>query len=176
MDNLENLNYDLNKILRYGIEENLAIALTRIIFRDTKIEEFHTKTIEMDMDFYYKAYEYYDKIIKKTKKFKKVTSIFYDDNFYQSVMDKIKKHELSKQDADYLDSIIYYLKYDSCWDCPEVILNSKPSYSAKYILDGKFLEHCQKGSKLNDKVMSELNHDVCNRFYTLINSGYFKNK
>ena len=169
------LNDEANSWIKYGKDENLAISFTMRMFRDTIIEDFHSECVKMDMDFYYDSCDYLDGLIKNVKKCKKVIAIYYENDTYKKYMEKKNNNELSGMEQTFYRDIFYYIKHNSWWDCPELIPNSKPSFSANYIYGGKFLEQCQRGSKLNDTVMNELNHDICNRFYTLIKSGYFKN-
>lgn len=159
--------------MKYGLKEDLAIALSHYIFRDTEIEDFHSKCVKMDFEFYLESVDYFGQIVNQVNRNKKIVSLFLKDNWEKVLVQKLQNGELKTNIQKRLCLCLSsYLLMIPDWDKP-IILNEKPCRGIiRYLLRGKYAEHCANESILDDKTMCEINHDFCNRIYTLIENGW----
>ena len=84
-------------------------------------------------------------------------------------------YEGKQEMIDQTMTVIMHVKGND-WDNPVKVRdrfakeNSADNISA-FVLNGEFEQRCLRGEKPTDAVMCALNHDVYNRFYTLVCRG-----
>ena len=152
--------------------QKLAIGLTHVIYRNTAIEDMHSVKAQMDKKFYDDAYLYFKQMIDIADRNKDIYRMYMVDNSEELLTQKLKNPETTP-DAKEIIAGIYFYSLNSEWDIPTLCSDEPTDDKTDYMLRGKFKEHCEKSSKLNDKVMCEINKDICNRIYTLLYKGYF---
>lgn len=159
--------------MKYGLNEDLAIALSHYIFRNTEIEDFHSHSKKMNFEFYVETIAYCGQFVNHIVRNKKLISLFLKENWANSLLQIIEKDKkLTNIQKKLCLDLHYYLSVVPCWDKP-VILPEKPGREiTRFIFKGKYAEHCAKESILDDKTMCDINHDICNRIYTLIENGW----
>lgn len=152
--------------------QKLAIGLTHVIYRNTAIEDMHSAGAQMDKAFYEDAYYYFKQMMDIADKHKDIYKMFLDENDEELLIKKLKKSETTAEEKEIIAGIYFY-SLNSEWDIPALCNDEPNDDKTDYMLRGKFKEHCDKGSKLSDRVMCEINKDICNRIYTLLYKGYF---
>ena len=160
--------------MKYGLKEDLAIALSHYIFRNTEIEDLHSQGIKMNFKFYLESIDYFGQIVNQVNRNKKIVSLFLKDKWEQVIVQKIQNGEIKTNIQKRLCfDLSSYLLMMPDWDKP-ILLSEKPCKGiTRYIFKGKYAEHCVNESILDDKTMCEINHEICNRIYTLIENGWF---
>lgn len=163
--------------MKYGLKEDLSIALSHYVFRNTEIEDFHSQSKKMDFEFYLETIAYCGQFVNRINRNKKLISIFLEENWEKRLLQIVKENKkLTNVQRNLCLNLWWYLTALPCWDKPEII-SEKPSRGiTKYIFNGKYFEHCANESILDDKTMCDVNHDICNRIYTLIESGWLETK
>ena len=151
----------------YSLEEQ-AYYLSRIIYRDTEIENYHSEEAVMDRKLYNEMYAVVDKNVKTVLQFhQKLLKI----RNKQDVDNEMRAISASEQIAlkDYALGFYAVTICKPNWDPPEKLaLPEKPEDFAQFILGGRFIECCEKHCNLSDPVMCDINKDVHNRIYTLL--------
>lgn len=148
--------------------EEQAFWLSRMIYRDTVIEDYHSNEVALDIEIYH--------VILKTvaENVEKVLSyhhIVLNIRQQQDVDKELRRMSLPAREEfiRYVMSI-HYLSMCKCnWEPPEKIeLLARPKDLAEFILDGHFIECCKNHCILSDSVMYYINKDIYNRIYTLL--------
>lgn len=158
----------------------MARSITHYVYRNTVLEDYHSKCVKMNMKFYKKMYKV---IYTKLEQVKKFYSYIYnspqkfpdikDMRNCLAIIDNVP--ERNKLEAiEYCEAIWWNMYYGSNWEVAERLdINSNMECEAAYILEGHFIECCKKGEYLNDKIMCYINKDIHNRVYTLLLGGFF---
>ena len=152
--------------------QKLAIGLTHVIYRNTAIEDMHSVGAQMDKAFYDDAYYYFKQMMDIADRNNDIYKMFLADNGEELLTQKLNNSETSSEEKEII-AVIYFYSLNSEWDIPTLCSDELIEDKTEYMLKGKFKEHCDKGSKLGDRVMCEINKDICNRIYTLLYKGYF---
>lgn len=152
--------------------QRLAIGLTHVIYRNTAIEDMHSAGAQMDKEFYDDGYFYFKQMMDIADKHKDIYKLFLVEEDEKLLSEKWKNPKTTAEEKEIIAGIYFY-SLNSEWDIPTLCSDEQIDDKTDYMLRGKFKEHCDKCSKLNDKVMCEINKDICNRIYTLLYKGYF---
>lgn len=147
--------------------KKVSIGLTHYLYRNTELEELHSKGVIMNQDIYLRVYDILtERISKVDTYFPKIygREIHIDPNTPFADLQK----EPDKLFACELD---FCIKWGIMWDEPTII--PFPPFSmledrASYLLDGLFKIFCESNQVLDDVAMYYLNKDVCNRVFTLV--------
>lgn len=161
-------------------KRKMAYAITRYAYRNTALEDYHSKSIMMDMSFYKRIYKIVYAKLKKVGLLNKYIQEYQGDMLenkenYEILLNTVPE-ELKFKFMRYLGEIVgLVLEYhETDWDSAKILDNTVNSKSAAtYVLSGHFLECCKNGAILDDKTMCYINRDVYNRIYTLLINGYF---
>ena len=84
------------------------------------------------------------------------------------------EHELSSQQKELIEFFIAYTRSMYEWEPAERIEPLGTDDIAEYLLCGRCKEACANAEKLNNALMKEINIDVHNRMYTLIETNRIK--
>ncbi len=144
-------------------DEKLAKIFVHMIYRDTAVEDYHSKTVRMDEALYADVL----RIVKSN-----LRKIARNHNLLASV----KKEEIKRllhtmyptralEFAKYADTISYYVSFraGSFWDDPILLQTEPPRDKAAYLLGGAFLDGCNAHWLFDDEAMCRINKDICNR-------------
>lgn len=159
----------------------MALSITHYVYRNTRLENFHSECVYMDKNFYRLIYNTVRTKLKNVKEMKKYIDAFPDvdlnnKNELEKLISSVPE-ELHLRFIRYLQNIFFGLYFGAEWDDAILIEKIRKNQScANYVLAGKFSECCQKGCVLNDENMCVINKDVHNRIYTLVINGYFNGK
>lgn len=150
--------------------EKVALIFAHYAYRNTEIEDMHAgNSVIMDTAVYERAY----KIVSK-----KIRSIKRNHAFFLSVQDEAelilrlqklggtRPLEITRYCLEVGACAIY--SYGTDWDKPKLLDDEIPNDLACYILNGAFLECCNKHVAMDDVAMCYINKDIYNRFYTLV--------
>ena len=78
---------------------------------------------------------------------------------------------LSQEEQDYMLGFVFISRSSHEWFPARTIDESICDDLAEYMLDGRFKAACENGEQLDNNVIMQINIDVHNRVYTLIESG-----
>lgn len=148
--------------------EDQAFYLSRMIYRDTKIERYHTDGVVLGMEVYEDMLEVVDQNVKMVQRYHlKMLSIQTekDADAQLSSMSSFERDEFKR----YI-SVFSFLSKSACnWDPPQIIeLPILPEDLSQFILSGHFIECCREHRVLTDPTMRYINKDIYNRVYTLM--------
>lgn len=148
--------------------EDQAFYLSRIIYRDTKIEDYHMDCVILEMEVYDDMVKVVDRNVKKVQRYHRKminiqTETDADAQLYS--MPSSERNEF----IQYVFAFNFLSKSFCNWDPPQKIeLFVLPEDLSKYILNGHFIECCRKHHILTDSTMRYINQDIYNRIYTLM--------
>ena len=152
--------------------QRLAIGLTHYIYRNTKIEDYHADMVNMDNRLYLWALDYYKERIKIVLRRKKIIKAL-ENNDIEAIKEMLEYYGEKSPVYCMIFEIILFMA-NTTWDAPVEVEKKDPHTTGyRYMLEGKFFRHCMDGDKLDNKVMCDINKDICNRIYTLLLNGYF---
>lgn len=145
-----------------------AFYLTRLIYRDTEIEVFHSNAASLGSALYAQMLAIVDENVKKVKR---CHARMLQVQTEEDINDQLLKMPPTDRD-EWLDYVLHFNFLSKCrcnWDPPEKMeLSSRPESLSVYLLDGHFSECCEKHCVLSDPVMRYINKDIHNRIYTLL--------
>lgn len=148
--------------------EDQSFYLSRMIYRDTKIEDYHSDRVILGMDIYNDMVKVVDKNVKKVQRYHhKMINIQTerDADAQLCLMSSSERNEFRQ----YVSAFNFLSKCICNWDPPEKLkLLSSPKDLSRFILNGHFIECCQKHHVLSDPIMCYINKDIYNRIYTLM--------
>ncbi len=158
----------------------MALAITHYAYRNTALEEYHSKSTKMNMSFYKKIYNLVYKKLRTVKLLHK----YINEYPFDIIQSKEECEELlqSVPEAYQFKFITYTqtifelitFKFGSHWEpAQEIDCNLDGKSLANYVLSGRFLENCKSNAILDDATMYIINKDIHNRVYTLLINGYF---
>ncbi len=152
-------------------DEELAKIFAHYVYRDTDVEDYHSKAVLMDDTLFASVYRIVSSNLLKIAR-------------NHNLLISVKLEELdSTLESMYPTRAMEFLKYaqmfsNYCsfkpglnWNAP-VFMERKPSKDkAKFLLEGAFREGCTLHWIFNDEAMCRINKDVYNRTYTLVLLG-----
>lgn len=155
----------------------LARAITHYVYRNTKIEDYHSENVVMDLNFYKKVYkQVYAKMVKAERFTKYIIGFARREKEGKSLgaeaFNLIKEEDVAGF-VPFYKQINWNSLFGKSWDEAELIDVKVSGTLARFILDGEFKKHCFSGSHLDDNAMKEINKDIHNRVYSLLINGYF---
>ena len=159
-------------------KRKMALAITHYVYRDTALENYHSKDIVMDMAFYQKIYRIVYAKLKNVKRFHPFIDEFKEiknKDDHDALMQSVPE-ELRFKLIVYTNDIFYEIteRCDVNWDKAELIdVQIRGNGLATFVLSGKFKECCEKNCVLVDRTMCYINKDIHNRIYSLLVNGYF---
>lgn len=150
----------------------LAKSIAHYVYRDTKLEDFHSRSIFMNKEFYSTVYKI---VYRKTQIVKKYLNYIYEIKNIYDIKALIIKYNLSKPLEFYRFAYTIFcgLLSGSDWNDPQPLTDTPTKSIASYILNGHFKECCNNHKILDDSTMCYINQDIYNRTYTLLINGYF---
>ena len=138
--------------------ENQAFYLSRIIYRDTVIEDYHHDGAVLGAD----------GNVKKVRRCHRRMLDIQSEGDADSLLRRMSAAERDEF-VSYCSCFNFLSKCRCNWDPPEKLeISSIPNNLSVFILDGHFSECCKKHSVLTDPVMRYINKDIYNRVYTLM--------
>ena len=142
--------------------EDQAFYLSRLIYRDTKIEDYHHNQVVLGMEVYDDMINVVDRNIKKVQRYhRKMINIQTERDADIQLL-----HMPFAEQNEFIDYVYRFNFLSKCrcnWAPPQKIeLLSLPKDLAKFILGGHFVECCQKHHVLNDSTMCYINKDIYN--------------
>lgn len=151
--------------------EMLAICYTHLAYRNTDLEHFHSKGDKLGKRLYNRMYKIVNFNLDRIKKYKQK---LIDIKSIEEMKDFIKNADSShKESVDFIADIAFNLQMRYGWDNPvEVQIEQEITDVAEFVLAGKFMECCEKQLVLSDDTMCNINKDVCNRIFTLLQNNY----
>ncbi len=152
-------------------DEELAKIFTHMVYRDTAVEDYHSKTVRMGEALYAAVLRIVSSNLRKIVRNHRLLVSMKQEELGAGLdaMYPTRAMEFLK----YAQTLSYYcsFKAGSHWDAP-VFLQIEPLKDwAAFLLDGAFREGCAEHWLFDDKAMCRINKDVCNRIYTLIRLG-----
>ena len=148
--------------------ENQAFYLSRIIYRDTVIEDYHHDGAVLGAGIYNAMVEVVDGNVKKVRRCHRRMLDIQSEGDADSLLRRMSAAERDEF-ANYCFVFNFLSKCRCNWDPPEKLeISSTPKNLSVFILDGHFSECCKKHSVLTDPVMRYINKDIYNRVYTLM--------
>ena len=148
--------------------EAQAFYLSRMIYRDTKIEDYHMDGVALGMEVYDDMVEVVAQNVKKVQQYHRKMINIQTERDADAQLRSMSSSERNEF-MEYISSFNFLSKCSCNWDPPQMIeLLLLPEDLSKFILNGHFLECCQKHFILTDPTMCYINKDIYNRVYTLM--------
>lgn len=148
--------------------EKQAFYLSRIIYRDTVIEDYHHKGAVLSTEIYNAMIEVVDGNVKKVQRCHRRMLDIQTKGDIDALLRRMSAAERDEF-ANYCFVFNFLSKCSCNWDPPvKLEISSTPKDLSVFILDGHFLECCKKHSVLTDPVMRYINKDIYDRIYTLM--------
>ncbi len=128
----------------------MALSITHYVYRNTRLEDFHSESVRMDRYFYRIIYSTVRTKLKNVKELQRYIDSFpdgdlRDKNTLDKLINSVPK-ELQLKFIRYLQDITFGLFFGADWDAAIQVENIRVNQScANYVLAGKFNECCQKG-------------------------------
>lgn len=148
--------------------EAQAYYIVYMVYRSTKIEDYHTNDAVMDLKLYREMCTIVEQNMKPVLRFHPIlrkAQTIEDIDAEMCLMTFSERAAFS----EYFTKLSYLSKYRVPWDPPvKLELSAKPKNLAQFVLEGHFLECCEKHRVLSDSIMYYINKDVYNRIYTLL--------
>ena len=158
----------------------MARSITHYVYRNTVLEDYHSKCVKMDMKFYKKIYKVVYTKLEEVKKYHPY--IYNSPQKFPDLKDMRNclivfnnvSQEMKLETIKYCEAIWWNMFYGTNWEVAKKIdINSNMKCEAAYILEGHFIQCCRNGEILDDKTMCYINKDIHNRVYTLLVNGFF---
>ena len=144
----------------------LSYVIAKACYRDIDIwEEKHSDSGRLDVELFY---DMYDAIRSKLKEFIPCIKLLKLSKEEFEAM----QNDISPDDKYNLWAFILYSRESKLWDKPVICDEPITGDEVSYMLNGKLREACEEELDLTDTLMKEINIDVNNRVYTLIENGY----
>ena len=154
-------------------KQRYSKGIVHYIYRNTDIvEDNHSNNIVMNDGFYNKVYQFVGRKLQIVCEFKELLTVIDDKMGAEEILSLIPKNKrklFGEFISDFLFNVFYF---GTDWDEAIIINEPVEGELAKYILNGKFYECCQKHIKMDDSTMELINKDINNRVFTLISKGY----
>lgn len=153
-----------------------ALAITHYVYRNTKIEDYHSKSIKMNLDFYRQIYKMVHQKMGNVERYSKYILKFARSERNGEALTGDEYYSISEEDR--IGFVRFYKKiqgefiYGRSWDLAELVDVNISGTLARFILDGEFKRHCINNSIFDNKTMKDINKDINNRVYSLITLGY----
>lgn len=145
-----------------------AFHLSRMIYRDTKLEDYHRSGALLGMEVYDDMVKVVDENVKKVQRYHRIMTGVQTEKDARAQLTLMSPSERNGF-MQYLSAFSYLSKCHCDWDPPRKIeLLSPPGDLSAFILGGHFIECCQKHQVLSDSTMRYINQDIYNRIYTLL--------
>lgn len=145
--------------------KKIAYVLTVFAYREAgNWEDYHAQKKILDMSVY-------DEMCRSVKE---QLSIFlpYMKYLRMSVEDWLDQGStLSQEEQDYMLGFVFISRSSHEWIPARTINEPIGDDLAEYMLGGRFKAACENGDQLDNDVIMQINIDVHNRVYTLIESG-----
>ena len=139
--------------------EKIALGLAHAVYRNTKIEDYHSIDRTMDENLYNDVYKIVDQKMRRVLSNKE--KIQYLHNKDMSLF--VNKNEMAKIYDPIIGDIIFGIQCSSGWDDPVEISERPDENPARYLLNGEFKNHCDGKNIFDDSVMKTINKDIANR-------------
>lgn len=166
--------------MMFNTDEELrkvALSITHYVYRNTKLEDYHSKGVIMNNDFYKLIYSIVYRKLNNVRVLHKYIANYTNKLDNKSDLDKLLEtvpSDLKLRFLRYMQQLFGGLNYGTQWDAAQICAPIESNISAaSYLLGGRFRECCDKNYRLDDKTMCYINKDVHNRIYTLLIGGYF---
>ncbi len=158
-------------------KRKVALSLTHYIYRNTRLEDYHSAGVEMDGGLYKKIYATVYAKLKNVKLLHKYIAGYPRElksvSDFEKLMDTVPER-LRFKFQRYLDELLWGIRYPPKWDeAKPCAPPAEGQGAASYVLGGKFAECCKEGCVLDDGAMRNINKDVHDRIYTLLKLGCF---
>lgn len=145
--------------------KKIAYVLTVFAYREAgNWEDYHAQKRILDMSVY-------DEMCRSVKV---QLSIFlpYIKYLRMSVDEWLDQGStLSQEQQDYMLGFVFISRSSHEWISAKTINEPIGDDLAEYMLEGRFKAACENGEQLNNDVIMQINIDVHNRVYTLIENG-----
>ncbi|MDE6656661.1 MAG: hypothetical protein K2J85_06705 [Anaeroplasmataceae bacterium] len=158
-------------------KRKMALAITHYAYRNTFLEDYHSESKRLDMNFYNELYSIVDEKLRNVLLFHKYIEGYPKEQINKADIEDLTAtvpEELRVKFLEYLLDILFHSNFGSDWDTAEILeCNLNGECITDFVLSGHFLECCKNGEILSDKIMCYINKDVHNRIYTLLLKDYF---
>ncbi len=145
--------------------KKIAYILTIFAYREVGIwENYHAQKKTLDMSVY-------DKMCRSVKEQLNVF-LSYIKYLRMSAEEWLNQGStLSQEEKDYMLGFVFISRSSHEWIPARTIKEPVGDDLTEYMLGGRFKTACENGDQLDNDVIMQINIDVHNRVYTLIENG-----
>lgn len=146
-------------------KRKIAYVLTLVCYREIDCwEQYHSEQIELDMCIYEEMLSAVREKLSFHLPFVKYMRMTAEEWLIQG-------EKLSQQEQELMLGFVFYSRSMNEWEPAKRIYAPKSNNFAEYLLCGRCKDACANGEKLNNALMKEINIDVHNRMFTLIDTN-----
>lgn len=142
--------------------ELLALGIAHAIYRNTKVEDFHSAKRLMDCEFYKDVYKIVSVKTALLENISDLLSLACKNGLSE---DSLFSNEHNADEKDFFLDVLFGIQCSEGWDPPEIMDEKPKDDIAAFFLDGAFKQYCNGASVFDDSVMKPINKDIVNRVY-----------
>lgn len=151
--------------------QNLSVAIAHYVYRNTRIEDFHSEDAVMNASLYALMHDIVERKIACARRFLPLLRSIETPEAWNEAADKLHSAERAKEFACFSAEVLFRMNSNAGWDAAKETEQPKDEALADYILGGAFTRGCREGWHLTDDVMCRINRDINDRIYTLLIYG-----
>ena len=148
--------------MQFMSDRKIAYILTVICYREIDSwEEYHTQHKALDMSIYDEMLSAVRENLSKYLPFVRYLRMSKEE---VAVEEKL----MTQQEKDIMLGFVYYSRSIGEWQAAKKRNIPITGDAVEFLLNGRFRMACENAEKLDDALMEQINIDVHNRMYTLI--------
>lgn len=154
--------------------QNLSVAIAHYVYRNTRIEDFHSEDAIMNASLYALMHDIVESKIACVRRFLPLLRSIETPEAWNEAAAKLHSAEAAKEFACFSAEVLFKMNSNAGWDAAKETEQPKDEALADYILGGAFVQGCREGWHLTDDVMRRINRDINDRVYTLLIYGWLE--
>ena len=151
--------------------QNLSVAIAHYVYRNTRIEDFHSEEAVLNADLYALMHDIVGRKIACVRHFLPLLKNVETPEAWNEAAAKLCSAEAAKEFASFSAEVLFKMNSNAGWDTAKEIKQRKDGALADFVVSGAFAQGCREGWHLTDDVMRRINRDINDRIYTLLIYG-----
>lgn len=151
--------------------QNLSVAIAHYVYRNTKIEDFHSEDAVMNASLYVLMHDIVEKKLAYVRQFIPLLRSIETPEAWNEAAAALRSAEAAKEFACFSAELLFKMNSNAGWDAAKEAKQPEDEALADFVLSGAFAQGCREGWHLSDDVMCRINRDINDRIYTLLIYG-----
>lgn len=154
--------------------QNLSVAIAHYVYRNTKIEDFHSEDAALNGNLYALMHDIVERKIACVRRFLPLLRSVETPEAWNEAAAQLHSAQAAKEFAAFSAEVLFKMNSNAGWDAAKEVTQPKDGALADFVLGGVFVQGCREGWHLSDDVMCRINRDINDRIYTLLIYGWLE--